>query len=409
MARRLRIGTGAGDPLEFIASEEAQSWEYLSGGDRRTRDIAAAATAAVNHPEDFPPIQQVIIAGDVLAIAADPNTPHVDQVVAGVLQSLPLNQLQAVRVVLGEEATEATTAAVRRAVAAVAASVEVVVHQPENREQLGYLAATESADPIYLNRHLIDADVVIPITVARPPGALDPAMETGGIFPAFADLQSQRRRRVSVLRGERGRSKDAAQAAWLLGLQLVVMVMPTNDGDVHRVMAGTPTGLDRLNAAQLESAWQRGGPRQAELVVACLDGDQQQQTWENVGRALFVARDLVQPSGTIVIVSTLDIPPDAAIGQLRDAQEGREDEVRKRLVKEAGRTALTATLLLDVQREGRVMLFSRLPDEQVELLGLGAISQSQSLSRLIDAHPSCGILRAAQFCGSAASSLAPRS
>src|SRR5690606_27965360 len=141
--------------------------------------------------------------------------------------------------------------------------------------------------PIYLNRSLVDADLVIPIAVARPPGALDPATETGGVFPVFADMQSQRRRRASILRGERGRSKEASQAAWLLGLQLVVTVVPTNDGDVGRVVAGTPAGIDRVVAAQLESAWQRGGPRQAALVVACLDGDQQQQTWENVGRALF--------------------------------------------------------------------------------------------------------------------------
>ncbi len=49
----------------------------------------------------------------------------------------------------------------------LADEVEVVVHSSQRRDDLRYLAANASADPIYLNRYIVDADVVVPIVVAR--------------------------------------------------------------------------------------------------------------------------------------------------------------------------------------------------------------------------------------------------
>ncbi len=39
----------------------------------------------------------------------------------------------------------------------------VAVHDPADRSQMAYLAATKEGRRIYLNRHLTDADMVLPV------------------------------------------------------------------------------------------------------------------------------------------------------------------------------------------------------------------------------------------------------
>jgi hypothetical protein len=99
-----------------------------------------------------------------------------------------------------------------------------------------------------------------------------------------------------------------------------------------------------------------------------------------------------------VIVSTIERRPGPVIRRLRQMQEGDEEAVRRKLLKEKHRDVTTATVLLDATRDGRVVLFSQLPEEEVEQLGIGAMRDPAALQRLIAAHDSCGILHGAQFC-----------
>ena len=65
----------------------------------------------------------------------------------------------------------------------------MAVHDPVDRVQLSYLAASTEAKPIYVNRALSDADLVIPIGCLHPEGALGYFGVYSGIFPAFSDAR----------------------------------------------------------------------------------------------------------------------------------------------------------------------------------------------------------------------------
>lgn len=392
------MNTEKSDPLRSALAGKAESWEYVPAAGRAVGDARQAARLAVQSPEEFPSVEQAIVDGDSVTIAFDPNVPQPEAILQGLIDALPLDQIASLVVLLGDEATEATVESIR---AVMPDGVEVVVHDPRNRDELGYLAANEGADPIYLNRHLTNADFVLPVTVGRLSGALDPVYDAGAVFPMLADAASQQRFRSARLSGKEY-EREPAEAAWLLGFPMLVVVSPTADGDVGRVVAGTPAGIDRLLAVDFQANWQRGGAQTAELVIACLNGSQQQQTWENLGRALFIAKQLVEPEGTVVILSSIDRRPGPAIRRLRGLQQGDEEATRQQILKDKHRDVTTAAVLLDATRDGRVVLYSQLPPEEVEELGIGAMNAPESLKRLIAAHESCGILRGAQFCAPAA-------
>lgn len=392
----MRIGIGHTETIELPSRGTAEMWEFHPDRGRPVSSARAAAAGAADAPEDFPAISQAVVGGDDVVLAADPNVPQIAEVIAGVVDTLPHDKLGQLSVVLWAEADAATAEEVRSAIED-RPEIVVEVHDPENRETLGYLAANGEAEPIYLNRRLLDADLVIPVVTARPAGSLDPSNLDGGIFPAFTDINTQRRLRGETLAAAGIDDREAAEAAWLLGIQVLVAVVPTADARAARVLVGTPKGIRRAAEHHIESAWRRDVSRKASLVFACIDGDHQQQTWDNIARALHVARHLVQPGGTIVVTSRLGQPTGKSLRRLAGSEAF--EKMLQRIRKDRGREALAASLLLQLRQEGRVLLLSNLRPEEVEALGIGAIESTDQLLRLAESHDSCAIIRSAQFCG----------
>lgn len=401
----MRIGIGRAKAVEIHPKKEVDVWEFRPDRGRPVGNIRAAAAAAVKRPEDYPAISNAVVPGDAVALAVDANVPNVAEVIAGVIDGLPLDTLSQLTVVMSDETHPETLALVHQALetdlvavgATGRAPIVVEVHNPDDPENLGYLAANAAAEPIYLNRHLLAADLVVPIIIARPSGSLDPSPAEGGIFPAFADAETQRRLRAEALAADGQDDREAAEAAWLLGIQFLVAVVPTAEAEVALVVAGTPAGIRRIAEPQIESSWRRDSSRKASIVVACLDGDRQQQTWENVGRALHVARHLIRPGGTVVVTSQLKEPIGRSL--LRLSGSDSSERIENRIKRDRRREALAAALILQLRQDGRVLLLSDLPVEHVESLGVGAIEDVNQLVRLLESHDSCAIVRGAQFCG----------
>lgn len=392
----MRIGIGQSETVTVLPNGTVDLWEFRPDRGTPLANVRTSAARAAGAPEDFPSISQAIVEGDQVALAVDANVPSLTQVVEGIIDALPMNLIGGLSIVLSDEADAETIEELRSALSS-RPEIYIEVHDAENRESLGYLAANTAAEPIYLNRRLLDADLVVPLLVARPAGSLDPATLEGGVFPSFTDSETQRRLRTATLEAAGADDLEAAEAAWLLGIQFVVAVIPNADAQVSRIIAGTPRGIRRMVEHSIASSWQRDTSRKASLVFACIDGDHQQQTWENVGRALHVARHLICPGGTIVLASQLRTTAGRSLRRLTSSES--LEKTQARIIRDRGRDALAAALLLQVKQEGRVLLLSKLPVDVVESMGLGAIEHAQQLPRLIDGHESCAIIRAAQFCG----------
>ena len=212
--------------------------------------------------------------------------------------------------------------------------VRLATHHPGERKDLSYLGADEHDEPIYISRHLFDADVVVPIGCVR----LDDALRYGGVratlYPAFADQAAQERCRVAGVNGAVGgrttkqRSRrtgsqaaqrattgttkssgvsqhEANHVAWLLGVLFSVQVVPGAADSVLHVLAGHLEVVLERGRELSRQAWAVEVPRRAGLVVAALTGSAEQQTWDNVGRAVAAAQRVVNDNGIITLCTEL--------------------------------------------------------------------------------------------------------
>lgn len=390
-----------------LASVEV--WEYDAATKRTSRDVVGETVKTLMAPEDFPPIEAAIVPGDRVALAVDPNVPQVAEVVEGAIRMLKSTPAGPIDIVLWDEATRQTLDAIEQ----VAADHLVLIHQCDSREALCYLAADVDAEPIYLNRTLVDADFVLPIVAIRP-SDLGDRRDLTGVFPAFSDSATRNRFDQKI---QSGAASDSAmksgntiaeEVPWLLGVQLMLGVTSNSNGLAGEVRAGT---LDSI-AKRMTPTLRRPDPvpPPAALVVATLDGDEQQQTWGNVVRAAEAAMLYSEPDATIAVWSSLSTPPSPGLQALdADALPGIDRDAIEQIsgasVEDDGLPAWDvgvslASRLRNVMGQHRVMLHSRLAPDVVERMGMGAIESATELANLSRGFESCGVLRAAQFAGS---------
>ena len=216
----------AGKNIDFADSigvlAGVQLWEYETGAVGGCPDVSKQTFDALQRPSDFPTLGAAIVSGDRVALAVDPNIPGIEHVIRGTLKALEKTSAGEIDIVIGDEAQDETVEAIREE---VADAIGVVRHHSADRESVRYLGANENADPIYLNRRLVDADFVLPIVAGRP---LDTSQscDLSGVFPAFADSASKRRYRqqIACSTQPRGASENPQEACWLLGVQIMISV-----------------------------------------------------------------------------------------------------------------------------------------------------------------------------------------
>ena len=373
-----------------------QVWEYDAGTKRISRDVAGETVQALQRPDDFPPLEAAIVSGDRVALAIDPNVPQIDSVIEGVLRLLKAADVSDVELVLWDEATTETLDRLET----VASDCTVLRHQSDVRESLSYLAADVDADPIYLNRSIVDADLVLPIVAIRP-SDISQQRDFSGVYPSLSDSATRNRfdeRATAAVVPLGSTGSIAREVPWLLGVQLLLTVTANSDGRAGEIHAGTMEAI----AKRITPTLRRPDPvpPPASLVVAALDGDAQQQTWENVARAAQAAVAYAEPEATIVIWSSLDRTPSGALLSLEEEQVAvassttDSDELPR-----WDATQVMSHRLRAVLSKHRVLLHSRLPRETIEPIGLGVIDSAAELANLSRGFESCGVLRAAQFAG----------
>ncbi|MGB7347624.1 MAG: hypothetical protein WBD20_25600 [Pirellulaceae bacterium] len=396
-----------------LASENA--WEYQLASSRSSRDVAGQTHDALQSPLEFPSIEAAIVDGDRVALAVDPNVPQVCEVLTGILKTLAMTEAGGVDIVLWDEASDATMDAVRE-IAGNAATVHR--HDSCHRESLRYLAADKEATPIYLNRLLVDADFVLPVVSSRTMDALG-GHDLTGVFPSLADSATRHRHRQRMVNTEMANDDgDEAQIPWLLGVHMIVAVDVNTNGSVADVVAGTPEAIRhkiKQEKSSSETSTQQD-EQNAELVIASLDGDAQQQTWANAARALAAATRYVAVGGTIVLWTAIKQPPHGPLAHLDDIDDastvlltepveafalGDDNDDESELDFPRWDEQLsTASTFARILAEHRVVLRSLLSNDAVEPIGVGIVEDETQLVHLSKSFSSCGILRSAQFADS---------
>ncbi len=321
----------------------------------RNLDVAHELPQQLSGPLNFPAINQVFVPGDLIAIALQagvPNAARAVDVLLGWLSQVGVDAGHVV-VVLPQHHNYR--------VADFAQSVKT--HVAEDPASRAYLMASAQGDPVYVNRVLFDADIVIPIGVVAGIDASDV------ICPAFCDADTAQRLGRLPLEEANQLIEDINN--WL-GIFWTIQLVVGPDQSLQQILAGERKQVAR-QAGQLNARlWSVTVDRPADLIVATLESDED-QSWENASRAILNADKLATGDGAIVLCTKLKQAPHANWNS--PAASGARGQ------------------LSDVFDRRHVYLISRLTRSAAENSGFGFIKEDAELNRLAAQYASCCLVR----------------
>lgn len=371
----------------------------------RAWHAGAAMANALAKPIQFPPLIESVVPGDHVTVAIDPDVPQADSIVVAVVESLRVAGVASRDITLLfatdlAHASNGHPAAIETLLPAdTRGEIRIVYHDPAKREDLSYLAATERGRGVYLHRAICDADFVVPIACTHSSAAMGCHAPGSSIYPLFSDEATRRRYRsprlldADVEIDDQARS-EIEEVTWLLGSQFAIQVVPGPADTVLAVFTGEINAVFERAREEHETAWHKELPARPSLVVATIAGDESSQTWQNVGRALATAANIVADNGAIAICCDLSGEPGPAIKALAGIDDRRRaiHEIRK--VRPPDGSA--ALMLARALERARVYLLSQLDEGVVEALDVAAVDSPEDIERLVKRHQSCIVLAGAQ-------------
>ncbi len=397
------------DPLSQVVLSlpfGSQQWTIPSEGvitiaiaEATSIDLSTAVDHALSAPIDFASVDQAIVQGDSVALAVDPETPCLVPVVGAISRWLVEHGTEPQNLCIVLVRDEGVAQALSEHLDRLGLKdVTICLHDANDPETHSYVAANDEAEPVYVNRRLVDADVIIPVSCARSKHAVD-YLGAFGIFPLFSNRETRGQfhcyGRLVQPTGHDKLLHQADQVAWYLGLLVGVQVIPAADDHVAGILCGSMTGVERAAQAKLLESRQQyeSLTNPVDLVIALVDGSD--PSWTGVARALQAAKRFCCQGGTIVLCTQLHQPIGASLRRLSDAHSSRP-QIEKRLSRDAGDDTLAASVILNTISDHHIYLVSELRPAAVEELGLGVLDSAAQLAGVVQQHTQKLVLHSAQ-------------
>ena len=361
-------------------------------------DLAGAVSDALAEPLEYPSLAQSITPADRIVLALGHGLPQAAEVTTAVIGSLIGAGVGAdgITVLKTQTDIDAGLDDPRRLLdESLREKIALVTHDASDRQRLAYLAANDAGEPILLSRGLQGADVVLPIGCLGRETAAGCFGIHDTIYPTFSDERTLARfRSLKLLSARKSPRKslvaEVDHVAWLLGVCLTIQLVPAAGGSVLHVVAGQSEAVRRKSRNLYAAAWNQPAVPRADLVVAAVEGGADQQGWQNFGRALQSATDLVEDGGAIAVCCDLAAAPGPAMQRMIGARSREDalDDIRR----EPPADALPAAQFVRTLDRARVYLLSRLNPTVVEGLDMIHVADGDELARLVRQHESCILL-----------------
>jgi len=401
MATTLTYGTASTCQLDSIEATllRPQQMESIP-----VEQIAARVRKQLAEPIHFPPLAQSTIPGDCVTVAVGPGIPQQLAVIDGALQALRDAGAEEGMITLLMACSSQSVETLQSDLVTLGHDqCRVKVHDPDHvsdqEKENAFLGVTQAGQALRLNRALCEADFVLPLTVTNCERLTNELPSSfAGLFPDFSDRETLAR--FSSANAEKYPTpcsenfSDVEQCGRQLGVGIMVQLVPGPGGQVATVLAGDPTVVAQQAQAKYHQIWCAETEVRGNLVIATLTGDAEQQTWQNVSRAIEAAESVLEPGGSIVICSELAEPPGGALSRLA----GDDDYlvVEREILQNPSTDSSIAMQLCRALHRGPVYLRSQLRSSLGEGLGFTPIESDSELDRLSQAHRPCLILEEAQ-------------
>ncbi|MFK7768600.1 MAG: hypothetical protein AB8B55_15360 [Mariniblastus sp.] len=360
--------------------------------------------AALDEPLFYPKLQESVFAGDTVGIALQSNLPHPKLILEALLKQLNSANVDPADIVvvvsprtarrleidpsLYEITDEQKTSGERPGVFPVEFgfnSINFQVHDPEIETGLAYIIANAAGEPVHINRMLVDADVVLPVSC---PVAGEANQQIDCLYPEFAS---------EVIKGRFADGKGSFLSRWeeieiandTLGSFFSIQIICGPGDKIERVICGARK--DATDAARLATneLWAFQWEGQADVTVATIEMEETDQTWDDFAHALITASRLSTPDAPIVICSEIAVMPDR--------------NIRKALLSQfetgiSGKLTKTMQHVAAIVNERPVFLHSKLKSNSIEELGIGFIETIDEVLRIAEPHEQGLLIRDAHRC-----------
>lgn len=395
----MRVVVGFGDESqEFEVADDCLVGSHEGPSGIPELERSGAIAAALARPRDFPPIARMFVPGDRVVIAFDSRLTGAGAILGALVAD--------VNDAIGEEGeiTVVATPGGRADLATqVPAGVKFVVHDPADSEQLAYLATTKEGRRVYLNRHLTDADAVIPVGEIAFDPAEGPRVSSSVLFPCLSDQQTLDDYRSSLPGDSRiaqsasptAWGDESTEVGWLLGAQFSIGLIAGVSG-FSEVLAGLSATVEKQGRESLERGWAFQVDSAAELVVAGIGRPGQPTSLQDLVTGMTMASRLVQQGGKLVVLSRAQGEVGPAMRRLIEARETH----RGRSLLKGFETAPDYAIALRLSRAldwADVYLLSDLDPQVVEDLGIIPLDKARNATRLVANSRSCLFLSQAEL------------
>ena len=340
--------------------------------------VPALIAEALEHPREYPPLRQAVVPGDRVVIALGDDVPEAPAILDAVYKTVEGSGVEPDGVVV------LTPSPARpELIAAVPRGVTFQTHDPDDRKNLAYLAATTAERRVYLNRALTDADFVLPIGRLGYGSALGYDGPWGVVYPGSSDRETM----AAYEAGVANALAESAEVSWLLGSQFQIGVIAGVSGVVG-VVAGLGSAVLEQGGREVDRAWTFRAESRAELVIAGIGRPGLPTGIDDVARGLETALTLVQRGGKVVLLSKAEGPFAPAVQRLMGLDDPRAGEKALR-GHESDEGYATARRLVRGLEWADVYLYSALNADDVEELSIMPLDRPGDAARLAKVSGSC--------------------
>ena len=277
-------------------------------------DVLLKTQQALNNPLELPPLNLAIVPGDKITVIVDYQTPAVSEIINSLWSYFSSCGIEAGDVTILQSPT-AQSDLQQKLKDAVAPELQEkaqwVAHDPEAKETHGYLGTSAGGERVYLSKHLLEADFILPIEQV----SFDPLIGYAGggssIYPGFSSQEA-----IVKSRGQSHRELTPAESrplrqlidevAWMLGLQYSLQVIPASGQGVADIVFGSNEAAFRKGKELLDQYWKLEPSYKAEVVVIAVESGPAGHQWNQLGSVLETARNLVTQDGRVVLLTQID-------------------------------------------------------------------------------------------------------
>ncbi len=395
---RLQFGTSG----EFAAEVDAARVALFRPGPRAKSDSADAVRRALASPVDLPTLDQALVPDDNVVIALDRGVPGAAEVVAEVWTWLERRGIRPENLTILQPAAilaARATDPLSQLSDEVRSKVTLKTHDPTEETSCRYLATTSGGERIHLATELVDADFVLTVGVTEFDSLLGYRGTSSVLFPGLSTVDAIRRtigqgHQELSPREPRPLRQIVDEIAWLMGIQFSVQVVPAEAGGFCSVLAGSSDAVFARSRDIVTDEWLISMPERVQTVIVAISADASGHGWQQLGRTLAMARQLVEQGGRIVVLSEISDAPGEGIELLRRVEE--PDDALQPLRSAAPPDMQPALQIASAAAWARLFLFSKLEEGLVEDLFMYPLAELSEVERIIETSSSCALIGSAQ-------------